>query len=57
VDFPAPTLRADIVAKVQNRLDFIDMDKLRGCLQPMDPTQAAWVLHAFQTMQAIKAML
>jgi hypothetical protein len=33
------------------------MDKLRECLQAMDPARAARVLHAFQTMQAIKAML
>jgi hypothetical protein len=35
----------------------IDMDKLKQCLQSMDPMQAARVLHAVQTMQAMEAML
>ena len=33
------------------------MDKLRQCLQSMDPMQAARVMHAVQTMQAMEAML
>jgi hypothetical protein len=35
----------------------IDMDKLKQCLQSMDPIQAARVIHAVQTMQAMEAML
>lgn len=35
----------------------IDMDKLKECLQSMDPLQAARVMHAAQTMQAMEAML
>lgn len=35
----------------------VDMDKLRQCLQEMDPMQAARVMHAVQTMQAMEAML
>jgi hypothetical protein len=35
----------------------IDMDKLRQCLQSMDPIQAARVMHAVQMMQAMEAML
>ena len=35
----------------------IDMDKLRECLQSMDSTQAARVMHAVQMMQAMEAML
>jgi hypothetical protein len=35
----------------------IDMDKLKDCLQSMDPIQAARVMHAVQTMQAMEAML
>jgi hypothetical protein len=35
----------------------IDMDKLRQCLHEMDPAQAARVIHAVQTMQAMEAML
>jgi hypothetical protein len=35
----------------------IDMDKLRECLQPMDPAQADQVVHAVQMMQAMEAML
>ena len=35
----------------------IDMEKLRECLQSMDPTQAARVMHAVQMMQAMDAML
>jgi len=35
----------------------IDMDKLKQCLQSMDPTQAARVMHAVQTMQVMEAML
>ena len=35
----------------------IDMDKLRQCLQAMDPMQAAQVMHAVQMMQAMEAML
>jgi len=35
----------------------IDMEKLKQCLQSMDPMQAARVMHAVQTMQAMEAML
>ena len=35
----------------------IDMDKLKQCLQSMDPMQAAQVMHAVQMMQAMEAML
>jgi hypothetical protein len=35
----------------------IDMDKLKQCLQSMEPTQAAQVMHAVQTMQAMEAIL
>jgi hypothetical protein len=35
----------------------VDLDKLRQCLQSLDPTQAARVVHAVQTMQAMEAML
>ena len=35
----------------------IDMDKLKQCLQSMDPMQAARVMHAVQMMQAMEAML
>jgi hypothetical protein len=35
----------------------IDMDKLKECLQSMDPMQAARVTHAVQMMQALEAML
>src|SRR5712691_3311224 len=35
----------------------IDMEKLKQCLQAMDPMQAARVMHAVQTMQAMEAML
>jgi hypothetical protein len=35
----------------------IDIDKLRECLQSMDPSEAAKVMHAVQTMQAMEAML
>jgi hypothetical protein len=35
----------------------IDTDKLRQCLQSMDPAQAAQVVHAVQMMQAMEAML
>jgi hypothetical protein len=35
----------------------INMDKLRECLQPMDPAQADQVVHAVQMMQAMEAML
>lgn len=35
----------------------IDMDKLRLCLQAMEPMQAARVIHAVQMMQAMEAML
>jgi len=34
----------------------IDMDKLKQCLQSMDPTQAARVMHAVQMMQAWDGM-
>ena len=35
----------------------IDMEKLRECLRPMDPEQAAQVMHAVQAIQAMEAML
>ncbi|HMF20525.1 MAG TPA: hypothetical protein VKG24_00135 [Pseudolabrys sp.] len=35
----------------------IEMDKLKECLQSMDPMQAARVMHAVQMMQAMEAML
>jgi hypothetical protein len=35
----------------------VDMEKLKQCLQSMDPAQAARVMHAVQTMQAMEAML
>jgi hypothetical protein len=35
----------------------IDIDKLKECLQSMDPMQAARVMHAVQMMQAMEAML
>jgi hypothetical protein len=35
----------------------IDMDKLKECLESMDPMQAARVTHAVQMMQAMEAML
>jgi hypothetical protein len=35
----------------------IDMDKLKECLQSMDPMQAARVMHAVQMMQAMETML
>ena len=35
----------------------IDMDELKQCLQSMDPMQAARVMHAVQTMQAMEAIL
>jgi hypothetical protein len=35
----------------------VDMDKLKECLQSMEPMQAARVMHAVQTMQAMEAML
>jgi hypothetical protein len=34
----------------------IDMDRLKQCLQSMDPMQAARVMHAVQMMQALEAM-
>jgi hypothetical protein len=37
--------------------DSIDMDKLKQCLQSMDPMQAARVMHAVQTTQAMEAIL
>jgi hypothetical protein len=35
----------------------VDMDKLKQCLQSMDPEQASSVMNAVQTMQAMEAML
>ena len=35
----------------------IDMDKLRECLQSMDSTQAARVMHAVQMMQVMEDIL
>jgi hypothetical protein len=35
----------------------LDLEKLRECLQSLDPTDAARVLHAVQTMQAMDTML
>jgi hypothetical protein len=34
----------------------IDMDKLKQCLQSMDPREAAQVAYAVQVMQAMEAM-
>lgn len=34
----------------------IDMDKLKQCLQSMDPMQATRVMYAVQMMQALEAM-
>ena len=34
----------------------IDMDKLKQCLQSMDPAQAMQVMHAVQMMQAMEAI-
>jgi len=34
----------------------IDMDRLKQCLQSMDPMQAARVMNAVQMMQAMEAM-
>jgi hypothetical protein len=36
--------------------DSIDMDRLKQCLQSMDPMQAARVMHAVQMMQAMEVM-
>jgi len=35
----------------------IDMDKLKECLQSLEPMEAARVLHAVQVMQTMEAML
>ena len=35
----------------------IDMDRLKQCLQSMDPAQATRVMHAVQMMQAMEAIL
>jgi hypothetical protein len=35
----------------------IDIEKLKQCLQTMEPMQAARVIHAVQMMQALEAML
>jgi hypothetical protein len=35
----------------------IDVDKLKECLQSMDPAEAAKIMHAVQVMQAMDAML
>lgn len=35
----------------------IDLDKLKQCLQSMDPMQAAKVIHAIRMMQAAEAMM
>lgn len=35
----------------------IDMDKLKQCLQSMDPMQAVRIMHAVQTMQVMEAVL
>jgi hypothetical protein len=37
--------------------DPIDMDKLRHCLESLDPIQAARVVYAVQAMQAMETML
>jgi len=34
----------------------VDMDRLKQCLQSMDPMQAARVMHAVQIMQAMEGM-
>jgi flagellar motility protein MotE (MotC chaperone) len=33
------------------------MDKLKDCLQSMDPMEAARIMHAVQMMQAMDSML
>jgi hypothetical protein len=35
----------------------VDMDKLKDCLQSMDPMEAARIMHAVQMMQAMDSML
>ena len=35
----------------------IDLDKLKQCLQSMDPIQATRVMHAVQMMEALEAMV
>jgi hypothetical protein len=35
----------------------IDMDKLKQCLESMDPLQAAQIMHAVQMMQAMETIL
>jgi hypothetical protein len=40
----------------EGRADSIDMEKLKQCLQSMDPAQATRVMHAVQVMQAMEAM-
>jgi hypothetical protein len=35
----------------------VDVDKLKECLQAMEPMEAARVIHAVQMMQAMEAML
>jgi len=35
----------------------IDIDRLRQCLQSMDPDQASQIVHAVQMMEATEAML
>jgi hypothetical protein len=35
----------------------VDMEHLKECLQSLDPTDAARVLHAVQLVQAMEAML
>jgi hypothetical protein len=35
----------------------VDMEKLKECLRPLEPTQAARVIHAVQMMQAMEVML
>jgi hypothetical protein len=35
----------------------VDIDKLKQCLQSMDPMHAAKIIHAVQMMQAAEAMM
>src|SRR5262249_30087848 len=35
----------------------VDIDRLRQCLQSMDPDQASQVVHAVQMMEAMETML
>jgi hypothetical protein len=41
---------------IKSPSDPIDVDKLRQCLQSLDPMQAARVVYAVQAMQAMETM-